>query len=149
MSQTGGGPLRKLSAMEPYGVLTNRKRVIIALVHSVVFLGIALMGLPAHPKAGLLYPHHAFSAGNIAIFGVYLMVTSVLSLLTRYGQCLRERTYFALCSASAAVGLLRALFGDPVPHLGPVARVLLLSTAVAFGFAILSIHSQPASSPET
>jgi hypothetical protein len=130
--------------METYAILTNRKRAIIALVHSIVFLVIATISLPSRPKTGLFYPQRVFSAGNIAIFCVYLIVTSVLLILTRYSRCLRERAYFAFCSASASVGLLRSLFGDPIAHVGPIARVLLLATAVLIGIAILSIHSQPA-----
>lgn len=143
MSQTRGGRLRRLWAMESYGILNNRKRAIIALVHSVIFFGIAMRGLQSAPKVGLFTPHgHVFSVGNFAIFGVYLIVSSVLLILTRYSRCLKERTYFGFCAASASVGLLRALFGDPVPHLGPLVRVLLLGTAVGIGFAILGAHSQ-------
>jgi hypothetical protein len=129
--------------MEPCAILTTRKRAIIALVHSVVFLIIACFGLGSRPKNGLLYPQQAFTAGNIAIFCVYVIVSSVLLILTRYSGGIKERAYFAFCSASASVGLLRALFGDPVAHVGPVARVLLLATAVAIGFSILNADSQP------
>jgi hypothetical protein len=129
--------------MGPCAILTTRKRAIIALVHSIVFLIIAGFGLGSRPKTGLLYPQQAFTAGNIAIFCVYLIVSSVLLLLTGYSRGFREKAYFAFCSASASVGLLRALFGDPVAHVGPVARVLLLATAVAIGFSILNAHSQP------
>lgn len=131
--------------MESYCILTNRKRAIIALVHSIVFLGIAGIGLTARPKAGLLYPQHAFSAANIAIFLVYLIVSSVLLILTGYSRGTKERAYFAFCSASASVGLLRALFGDPIAHAGPIARVMLLTTAVVIGFVILASHSEPQS----
>ncbi len=134
--------------METYAILNNRKRAIIALVHSVVFLLIAVVSLHSAPKSGLLYPERAFSGGNIAIFCVYLIVSSVLLVLTRYSRCLRERAYFAFCSASASVGLLRAIVGDPVPHVGPIARVLLLATAVWIGFAILGAHAHPSPLPE-
>ncbi len=130
--------------MERYGILNNRKRAIIALVHSVVFLVIAMVGLQSPPKTGLFTAQgRMFTGGRVAIFCVYLIVTSVLLILTVYSLCMRERLYFGFCSSSAAVGLLRALFGDPVPHLGPVARVVLLGTAVMIGFAILSFHTQP------
>ena len=129
--------------MDRYAILNSRKRAIIALVHSVIFLAIATIGLQSRPKAGLLFPQHAFSGGNIAIFSVYLIVTSVLLILMRYSHCVKERAYFAFCSASAGVGLLRAIFGDPVAHVGPAARVLLLATAVLIGIAILAAHSQP------
>lgn len=135
--------------MESYAILTNRKRAIIALIHSVVFLSIATIGLASRPKAGLLYPQIAFSTGKLAIFAVYLIVTTVLLVLTHYSRCLRERAYFGFCSASAGVGLVRALFGDPVPHIGPVARVLLLSTAVFLGFVVLAAHSQAQPVPES
>ncbi len=143
MSQTRVRVLARLSAMESYGILNSRKRAIIALVHSFVFMGIAMMGLASAPKRGLLFPHRAITGGNIALFCVYFIVTSVLLILTRYSRCSRERVYFAFCSASASVGLLRAVVGDPVPHVGQVARVLLLGTAVVVGFGILAAHSQP------
>lgn len=147
MSQTPGAAFLRLWAMEIYGILNNRKRAIIALVHSIVFLGIAIIGLQSAPKNGLLLPQRAFTAGNIAIFCVYLIVTSVLLILTGYSRCFRERSYFAFCSASAGIGFLRAIFGDPIPHLGPIVRVLLLGTAVCIGFLILSVHSQPDAVP--
>jgi hypothetical protein len=128
--------------MESYAILNNRKRAIIALVHSIISLVIAGAGLGSRPKAGLLLPQHAFTAGNIAIFCVYLIVSSVLVILTGYSRGLKERTYFGFCSASASVGLLRALFGDPIAHVGPIARVFLLATAVLIGFATLAAHSQ-------
>jgi hypothetical protein len=130
--------------METYGILNNRKRAIIALVHSVVFLGIAMMGLSSAPKSGLLYPARAFTAGNVAMFCVYLIVSGVLWILTGYSRCTRERMYFALCSCSASVGLLRAVVGDPVWHVGPVARVLLLGMAVVIGISIMSYHGEAA-----
>ena len=149
MSQTGNSRFRTLAAMETYGILNSRKRVIIALVHSLAFLGIAMMGLQSAPKAGLLYPQRAITAGNLALFCTYLIVTSVLVILTRYSRCVKERAYFAFCSASASVGLLRAIVGDPVAHVGPIVRVMLLSTAVVIGFAILSAHSQSAQLSES
>ncbi len=127
-----------------FGILNNRKRAIIALVHSVVFLAIAMIGLQSPPRTGLFTAQGPqFTPGKIAIFFVYLIVTSVLLILTRYARCAQERAYFAFCSSSAGVGLLRALFGDPIAHVGPVARVLLLGIAVVVGFAILTAHSQP------
>lgn len=132
-----------------YGILNSRKRAIIALVHSIVFLAIAMAGLYSPPKTGLFTASGlAFTPGKAAIFFVYLIVTSILLILVRYSRCRHERMYFAFCSSSAGVGLLRALFGDPVPHVGPMARVLLLSVAVVVGFAILQVHSQTEPLPE-
>src|ERR1700760_4876048 len=118
MSQTGSSGPPTLGPMEIYGILNSRKRAIIALVHSLVFLGIAMMGLGSVPKSGLLYPVRALTAGNIAIFCVYLIVSGVLWTMTAYSRCARERMYFAFCSCSASVGMLRSLVGDPVPHVG-------------------------------
>ena len=47
--------------MNDFGVLTNRKRALIALIHSLVFLGIAMHGF-ASPKAGVLLPGRAHAA---------------------------------------------------------------------------------------
>lgn len=127
--------------MESYGILNNRKRAVIALIHSIVFLGIAVVGLQSPPKRGLVLPQRAFTGGNVAIFCVYLIVSSILIVLTAYSRCTRERAYFGFCAASASVGLLRALVGDPVAHVGPIARVLLLGMAVAIGLLILSAHT--------
>ena len=127
--------------METYGILNSRKRAIIALIHSVVFLGIAILGLTSAPKTGLFYPYLAISAGKIAIFCVYLIVSSVLLILTGYSRCVREKLYFAFCTASASVGLVRALVGDPVHYVGAISRVLLLGVAVFVGFSILNAHS--------
>jgi hypothetical protein len=146
MSQTEVLQAPRLGAMENYGILNNRKRAILALVHSVVFLGIAMMGLASAPKAGLLYPSRAFTAGNFSIFAVYAIVSGVLWILTAYTRCARERMYFALCSSSASVGLVRAIIGDPVAHVGPVLRVVLLGTAVALGFSIMGYHGEQDSS---
>lgn len=134
--------------MDLYGILNSRKRAVIALAHSLVFLAIAVAGLHGAPKSGVLYPERAFTAPRIAILCVYLIVTSVLAVLARYSRCVKERAYFAFCTASAGVGVLRALFGDPVPYVGPIARVLLLGTAVAIGFSILNAHSQAEAVPE-
>src|ERR1700761_2367530 len=101
--------------MDSYGILNSRKRAVIALAHSLVFLAIAVIGLHGAPKTGLLYPEPAFTRAKIAILSVYLIVTSVLGILARYSRCSKERAYFAFCTASAGVGVLRALFGDPVP----------------------------------
>ena len=136
--------------MESYAILNSRKRAIIALAHSIVFLGIAAAGLYGAPKTGLFTSQgHLFTPGRVALFVVYLVVTSVLVTLAKYSRCFKERAYFGACGASAWVGMLRALFGDPVPHLGPVARVLLLSTAVVIGIAILAVHTDLRPLPES
>ncbi len=122
-----------------YGVLTNRKRAIVAVVHSVVFLLIAARSLAlANSMGGLL---HDAAVAAIATFCVYLVVTVVLLLLVRYSGCARERLYFGFCASSAGVGLLRATVGDATLHLAQPLRVLMLACAVFVGTVIVRAHS--------
>jgi len=125
--------------MEAFGILTNRKRAIIALVHSVFFLAIAGIQLAAsHAEA--FSAHREKMVSGVLLLGIYVIVTSVLLVLLRFSHCTREKLYFAFCAASAAFGLLRILFGDPVLHAN-VWRVLLLFCAVLTGIGILRSHS--------
>src|ERR1035438_6096689 len=93
-----------------FGILTNRKRALVALVHSVVFLGIASHGF-ASTKAGILTPGLVATA-DIVLIAIYLTVASILAWLATLSKCARERVYFALCTSSATFGLLRTVFGD-------------------------------------
>ena len=122
-----------------FAIINNRKRAIIALVHSAFFLGVAAVQLAlSHAAPYRLHGEKAL-AGSI-LLGIYLIVTTVLLILLRYSRCTRERLYFAFCSASAAFGLVRILLGDPVLHAN-VLRVLLLFCAVMIGTGILRTHS--------
>ena len=125
--------------MDSFSILTNRKRAIIALVHTVIFLGVAaLQTALSHAKAFSL--HGDKVAGGIVLLTIYSIVTTVLLVLLRYASHASERLYFALCATSAAFGLLRILLGDPALHAG-VLRVCLLSCAVVVGTIILRTHS--------
>ncbi len=125
--------------MESFRIITNRKRAIIALVHSVFFLAVAGIQLAiSHASAFSIHSERVL-AGSI-LLGVYCIVTTVLLLLLRYSDCTRERLYFAFCAAGAIFGLVRILLGDPVLHAN-VLRVLLLFGAVLTGFGILRAHS--------
>ena len=125
--------------MDSFSILTNRKRTIIALVHTAIFLGVAaLQTALSHAKAFSL--HGDKVAGGIVLLTIYSIVTTVLLVLLRYASHASERLYFALCSLSAAFGLLRILLGDPALHAG-VLRVCLLSCAVVVGTIILRTHS--------
>jgi hypothetical protein len=127
--------------MDSFAILTTRKRAIIALVHTVIFLCIAaLQTALSHAKAFSL--HGDKIAGGIALLAIYTIVTTVLLVLLRYATHSSERLYFALCATSAAFGLLRILLGDPALHAG-VLRVCLLSAAVLVGLVILRAHSAP------
>jgi len=127
--------------MNEFAVLTNRKRTLIALVHSVVFLGIALHGF-ASPKAAVVL-HGSGAATGIALIAIYLTVASILSWLVSISRCARERLYFALCASSATFGLLRTIFGDTGLPAAQYLRVAMLTSAVAVGAWILRSYSRP------
>jgi hypothetical protein len=124
--------------MHSFSILNSRKRAIIALVHTVIFLCVAaLQTLLSHAKAFSL--HGDKVGGGIVLLAVYTIVTTVLLILLKMASHASERLYFALCATSAALGLLRILLGDPALHAG-VLRVLLLSGAVIVGTVILRVH---------
>src|ERR1019366_7244521 len=129
----------KTAVMESFAIITNRKRAIIALVHSVFFLGVAGLQLAiSHAEAFSI--HREKIAGSIILLAIYVIVTTVLLVLLRFSHCAKEKLYFAFCAAGAAFGLVRILLGDPVLHAN-VARVLLLFCAVLTGAVILRNHS--------
>lgn len=125
--------------MDTFAIITNRKRAIIALVHSVFFLGVAGVQL-AISRADAFSIRRERIAGGIILLTIYVIVTAVLLMLLRFSHCAKEKLYFAFCAASAAFGLVRILLGDPVLHAN-VARVLLLFCAVLTGTVILRSHS--------
>ena len=125
--------------MKSFGILTNRKRAIIALIHTVLFLCIAaLQTALSHAAAFSL--HGDKVVGGVVLLTIYTIVTTVLLILLNVADCATEKLYFALCATSAGLGFLRILLGDPVLHAG-VFRVLLLSGAVIVGTVILRRHS--------
>jgi len=128
--------------MNDFGILTNRKRAIIALAHSVVFLGIAMHGF-ASPKAGILLHGREGAAADLILVAIYLVVASILAWLVSLAQCAKERVYFALCASSATFGLLRTLFGDGSLPAAQYLRVILLSSAVVVGASISRSFSRP------
>jgi hypothetical protein len=119
--------------MNGYTILTNRKRVIIALVHTVAFLGVAVLGFffDVAPLRKASPP----SAWIVA--GVYLVVSSVLLWLTAISGGAVERLYFAFVTTSASFGLLRQLLGDPAMHIAVYVRVAMLTCAVITGVWLL------------
>ncbi len=129
--------------MNEFGVLTNRKRAVIALIHSVVFLGVAFHGF-ASPKQGIL---HGGPGGDFALVTIYLVVASILGWLVSISRCLRERAYFILCTGSASFGLLRTVFGDAALPAAQYMRVILLSSAILVGGLIVWFFSRPVVEP--
>ena len=128
--------------MNDFGVLNNRKRALIALIHSFVFLGIAIHGFLS-PKAGILGGKGA--TGDFVLIVIYLVVASILAWLVSISRGIRERLYFALCACSATFGLVRTTFGDATIPAAQYLRVIMLSSAVAVGILIVRSFSRPLS----
>jgi len=118
--------------MYGYTILNSRKRVIIALIHTVVFCGVAAVQVRFPP------------AKSPILTAVYAIVSAVLALLAAKSGCARERLYFACCMSSAALGLARQIVGDPALHPAVYLRVALLAAAVLLGFSMLRL---PATAP--
>jgi len=127
--------------MNDFGVLNNRKRALIALIHSVIFLGIAVHGF-ASPKAGILLPG-LVATGDLVLIGIYLTVASILAWLVSIARCAKERVYFALCACSATSGLLRTILGDAALPAAQYLRVIMLTSAVVVGAWILRSFLSP------
>jgi len=127
--------------MSDFGVLNNRKRALIALIHSLVFLGIATHGFVS-PKAGILLPGLVATA-DIVLIGIYLTVASILAWLVSIARCAKERAYFVLCASSATFGLLRTVFGDAALPAAQYLRVIMLTSAVVVGTWIFRSLSSP------
>ncbi len=125
--------------MESFSILNSRKRAIIALIHTIVFLGVAgIQAAVSHAEPLAIHGSRASSA--VILLGIYLVVTTVLLLLLKASDCTKEKVYFALCAGSASFGLVRIVMGDQVLHVN-VMRVLLLGCAVLVGMLILRTHS--------
>ena len=126
--------------MNEFGVLNNRKRALIALIHSIVFLGVAMHGFLS-PKPGIM--HGTVATSDFVLIAIYLIVASILGWLVSISRCAWERIYFALCTCSATFGLVRAVFGDAAVPPAQYLRVIMLSSAVAVGVLILRSFSRP------
>jgi len=128
--------------MNDYAILTNRKRAIVALAHSAVFLTLALRALVSADPVNPVW--RANAAGNISLGMplVYLIVSSILIQLVRVSRCTWEKLYFGFCASSATVGLLRAVLGDSHVPAGRTLRVAMLVLAVLTGTVILRSHSR-------
>lgn len=125
--------------MDRFVILTNRKRAIVALVHSIVFLMIALYGVVTTVR-----PLHMTSPVSAWVLAtIYLIVSAVLLVLTGVSGNVSERLYFGFCTVSAAFGLLRQLFGDPLMHGAVYVRVVMLACAVVTGLLILRRYQLP------
>lgn len=128
--------------MAGFSILTNRKRAIVALAHSVVFLLIAVRQMvAANPATGILAPS-TVTPGTWILCGIFLVVSSILLWLLIISRGWMEKSYFAFCTISATSGLLRTAAGDQAFHAGLYIRVVMLVSAVVVGFLIVRMHSQ-------
>jgi len=127
--------------MNQYRILTNRKRSIIALVHSVVFLMIAWRGMLSAKTVDPIWAKNA-AVSSIVMLLIYLVVSAVLIQLARFSRGLREKLYFGFCASSATFGLLRTVIGDPTLHAALYLRVGMLICAVVTGSCILREYSR-------
>ena len=126
--------------MSSFTILNSRKRALIALIHTIVFLCVAALQT-ALSHASRFSLHGNKVGGGIVRLAIYTMVTTGLLVLFRMASHATERLYFALCATSAAFGLLGALLGALALHAG-VLRVSLLSCATVAGLIILRTHSR-------
>jgi hypothetical protein len=128
--------------MGGFSILTNRKRAVIALVHSVVFLLIAVRQMvAANPAAGVWVPS-IVSRGTWILCGIFGLVSAILLWLFAISRGWMEKIYFALCTISATSGLLRTAAGDQAFHAGLYIRVVMLVSAVLVGLLIVRVHSE-------
>jgi hypothetical protein len=125
--------------MKNYVILNSRKRAIIALIHTVAFLFIAVL-TGMKEVHGL---HKGSPVGIWAVAGIYVVVSSVLMWITAISGPVQEKLYFACCTTSAIFGLGRQVLGDASLHFAVYVRVFMLLCAVATGALILREYSFP------
>ncbi len=127
--------------MTGFSILTNRKRAIVALVHSIVFLLIAVRQMvAATPAAGVWIPS-TVRPGTWVLCGIFAVVSTILLWLFAISRGWMEKIYFGFCTVSATSGLLRTAAGDQAFHAGLYIRVAMLVSAVLVGLLIVRRHS--------
>jgi hypothetical protein len=129
------------SAMGRFSILTNRKRALIALAHSMVFLLIAVRQMLAAQAAIGTWVPSTVSRGTWILCGIFAVVSTILLWLFAISRGWLEKIYFALCTVSASSGLLRTAAGDQAFHAGLYIRVVMLVSAVLVGLVIVRAHS--------
>jgi hypothetical protein len=135
--------------MREFSILTNRKRAIVALIHSIVFLLIAFRQMiAAAPASGIWIPA-TVPTGTWMICAIFTVVSAILLWLFAISRGWMEKLYFGMCTVSASSGLLRTAFGDQGFHAGLYIRVVMLTSAVLVGFLIVRIHSAAPPIPES
>lgn len=141
---TASSPLIRYSIvrMSGFSILTNRKRAIVALAHSLVFLLIAVRQMVAATPAAGVWITSAVRPGTWILCGIFAIVSSILLWLLIISRGWMEKIYFAFCTISAGSGLLRTAAGDQVFHTGLYIRVVMLVSATMVGLLIVRTHSR-------
>ena len=129
-------------SMGAFAILTNRRRAVIALVHSVVFLAIAARQMVASNPAAGIWVSAAVPRGTWILCGIFALVSAILLGLLVISRGWMEKIYFALCTISASSGLLRIAAGDHAFHAALYVRVVMLVSAVLVGLLIVRAHSE-------
>jgi hypothetical protein len=135
--------------MAGFSILTNRKRAIVALVHSVVFLLIAVRQMVAAQPSTGIWVASTVSRGTWILCGIFAIVSAILFWLLVISSGWMEKFYFGFCTISAFSGLLRTAAGDQTFHAGLYIRVVMLVSAVLVGLLIVRMHSRPLSRVES
>jgi len=135
--------------MAGFSILTNRKRAIVALVHSVVFLLIAVRQMVAAQPSTGIWVASTVSRGTWILCGIFAIVSAILFWLLVISSGWMEKFYFGFCTISATSGLLRTAAGDQTFHAGLYIRVVMLVSAVLVGLLIVRMHSLPLSPVES
>ncbi|MGC1371198.1 MAG: hypothetical protein WA824_03575 [Candidatus Sulfotelmatobacter sp.] len=126
--------------MRSFSILTNRKRALVALVHSIVFLLIAVRQmLAAIPVHGVWAPQ-TVDPGTWILYGIFAIVSAILLWLLVISRGGMEEFYFAFCGASAGSGLLCTAVGDQAFHAAIYIRVAMLISAVLVELLIVRTH---------
>lgn len=128
--------------MGEFSILTNRKRAIVALVHSIVFLLIATRQMLASNPVTGVWAVSSVSFGTWILCGIFAIVSAILLWLFVISRGWMEKFYFAFCTISATSGLLRTAAGDQAFHVGLYVRVIMLISAVVVGLLIVRTHSR-------
>jgi|SRR5208282_6437157 len=128
--------------MGGFSILTNRKRAIVALLHSVVFLLIAVRQMMAANPAAGVWVATTVSRGTWILCGIFAIVSAILLWMLVFSSGWMERFYFGFCTVSATSGLVRTAAGDQAFHAGLYIRVAMLVSAVLVGLLIVRMHSQ-------
>lgn len=127
--------------MDEFAILTNRRRALIALVHSIAFLVLATWQMAGRNPARGVFGFGHVAVGTWIVFAIYVLVSAILLWLFGISRGWVEKTYFGFCAIGATSGLLRILLGDQRFHSGRFLRVVMLTSAVVVGILIVRLHS--------